>query len=74
MAKAGHTDMKITRRYLHMAGIVFHDEAHALERRLLGGGPKSSTEPSTRLSEPDPTSDDPNGSNKPFADAADLAS
>src|SRR5262249_2572907 len=37
MAKAGHTDMRITRRYLHLAGIVFRDEAEALERRLLGG-------------------------------------
>jgi integrase len=36
MAKAGHTDMRVTRRYLHLAGIVFHDEAEALERRLLG--------------------------------------
>ena len=34
MAKAGHTDMKVTRRYLHLAGIVFRDEADALERRL----------------------------------------
>jgi len=37
MAKAGHTDMKVTRQYLHLAGIVFHDEAAALEERLLGG-------------------------------------
>jgi integrase len=72
MAKAGHTDMKVTRRYLHMAGTVFHDEAGALERRVFGSKP--STESSTRLSEPEPTSDDPNGSNKPFADATDLAS
>ncbi len=45
MAKAGHTDMKVTRRYLHLAGIVFHDEAQALERRLFG------VESSTDLSE-----------------------
>jgi integrase len=45
MAKAGHTDMKVTRRYLHLAGIVFHAEAQALERRLLG------VESSTDLSE-----------------------
>ena len=44
MAKAGHTDMKITRRYLHLAGIVFRDEADALERRL-GLGTEDSTEP-----------------------------
>jgi integrase len=36
MAKAGHTDMKVTRRYLHLAGIVFPAEAQALERRLFG--------------------------------------
>jgi integrase len=35
MSKAGHSDMKTTRIYLHLAGIVFHDEAAALERRLL---------------------------------------
>jgi integrase len=46
MAKAGHTDMKVTRRYLHLAGIVFHDEAQALERRLFA------VESSTDLSEP----------------------
>jgi integrase/recombinase XerD len=36
MTKAGHTDMKTTRIYLHLAGTVFRDEADALERRLLG--------------------------------------
>lgn len=50
MTKAGHSDMKTTKRYLHLAGVVFHDEAAALERRLLGGG--VSTEPSTDLSAP----------------------
>jgi integrase len=73
MAKAGHTDMKVTRRYLHMAGTVFHDEAQALERRMLGG-PKSSTESSTPLSTPDVISDDANGSSKPFRDSADQSS
>lgn len=51
MAKAGHTDMKITRRYLHLAGIVFRSEAEALERRLGLG-----VESSTPLSESEPTS------------------
>lgn len=37
MTKAGHTDMKTTRIYLHLAGTVFRDEAEALERRLLSG-------------------------------------
>jgi integrase len=36
MAKAGHSDMKTTRIYLHLAGTVFRDEAEALERRLIG--------------------------------------
>jgi hypothetical protein len=38
MTKAGHSDMKTTRAYLHLAGVVFRDEAEALERRLLGVG------------------------------------
>lgn len=50
MAKAGHRSMNTTRTYLHLAGVVFRDEALALERRLL------STEPSTNLSAPDPLS------------------
>ncbi len=52
MAKAGHSSMATTKRYLHLAGVVFHDEAEALERRLLG------VESSTHVSEPQPTSDD----------------
>lgn len=36
MTKAGHSDMKTTKRYMHLAGVVFRDEADALERRLLG--------------------------------------
>jgi len=48
MAKAGHADMATTKRYLHLAGVVFRDEADALERRL-----GLSTESSTRLSEPE---------------------
>jgi integrase len=34
MAKAGHADMGTTKRYLHLAAVVFRDEADALERRL----------------------------------------
>lgn len=48
MTKAGHTDMKTTKRYLHLAGVVFRDEAQALEDRLGG----------TRLYPSDPISDD----------------
>jgi integrase len=36
MTKAGHSDMKTTKRYLHLAGVVFRDEAERLEQRLLG--------------------------------------
>jgi integrase len=37
MTKAGHANMATTRRYLRLAGVVFAEEAEALERRLLGG-------------------------------------
>jgi integrase len=36
MATAGHRSMQTTKGYLHLAGVVFRDEASALERRLLG--------------------------------------
>jgi integrase len=36
MAKAGHQSMSTTKTYLHLAGVVFHEEANALERRLFG--------------------------------------
>ena len=35
MARAGHRSMSTTKGYLHLAGVVFLDEADALERRLL---------------------------------------
>jgi integrase len=54
MTTAGHASMQTTKRYLHLAGTVFPDEAAALERRL-----GLSTEPSTDLSEPQRTSDEP---------------
>ena len=37
MATAGHASMATTKRYLHLAGVTFRDDAAALERRLLGG-------------------------------------
>jgi len=52
MAKAGHRSMSTTNIYVHLAGVVFRDEAEALERRLLG------VESSTHLSEPETISDD----------------
>lgn len=33
---AGHRSMATTNQYVHLAGVVFRDEAEALERRLLG--------------------------------------
>ena len=44
MTKAGHASMNTTRDHIHLAGVVFRDEANALEARLLG---KPSTERST---------------------------
>jgi len=60
MAKAGHSDMKTTGIYLHLAGTVFRDEAEAHERRLLG----ISTELSTDLSAPQSTSKNSKGRNE----------
>jgi len=36
MATAGHRSMQTTKQYLHLAGVVFRDDADALSRRLLG--------------------------------------
>jgi integrase len=44
MAKAGHRNLATTQRYLHLAGVVFRDEADALERRLLGNQKEASTD------------------------------
>ncbi|HZG34865.1 MAG TPA: tyrosine-type recombinase/integrase [Gaiellaceae bacterium] len=53
MSKAGHADMKTTtKRYLHLAGVVFRNEAEALEARMLGFPDKSrqsAVESSTEL-------------------------
>jgi integrase len=65
MTKAGHANMATTKRYLHLAGVVFRDEADALERRL-----GLSTEVSTRPAAPERTSDDPGpASNSALASA-----
>ena len=52
MTKAGHANMSTTKRYMHLAGVVFRDEAAALERRLLA------VESSTDLSAPNRISAD----------------
>ena len=54
MARAGHRSMATTNQYVHMAGVVFRDEAAALERRLGLGVVEGSTD----LSESQPTSPD----------------
>jgi integrase len=35
MTRAGHRSMQTTKTYLHLAGVVFREEAAALERRML---------------------------------------
>jgi integrase len=65
MTKAGHADMATTKRYMHLTGVVFRDEADALERRL-----GLSTEPSTRRSAPQRTSDDSLGVAAPWRASA----
>jgi integrase len=57
MTRAGHTNMSTTKRYLHLAGTVFPDEAARLEQRLLGGA--SFYPVSTHLSVREPISPDP---------------
>jgi integrase len=69
MAKAGHANMATTKRYLHLAGVVFRDEADALERRLLG----LSTEPSTDLRAPERTEADLAALSEAEEQAADAA-
>lgn len=50
MARAGHRSMATTNLYLHLAGVVFRDEAKALEERLLGGsGLRRPEEPAVRI-------------------------
>jgi integrase/recombinase XerC len=53
MHVAGHASMATTKKYLHLAGTVFRDDAERLEARQL------STKLSTDLSEPQRISDDP---------------
>jgi integrase len=50
MAIAGHRSYATTKKYIDLAGVVFHDEAAALEQRLTGD---VSTNPSTNLRAPE---------------------
>jgi integrase len=54
-AKAGHSSLRTTERYVHLSGSTFPDEAEALDRRLYG---ELSTELSTNLSASQPSSHD----------------
>ena len=70
MTKAGHASMATTRRYLRLAGVVFREEADALEQRLLG---RLSTAPSTQLREPEVISGDPAPPDHAVSASADTA-
>jgi len=61
-SKSGHANMSSAKPYLKLAGVVFREEAEAQERRLLG---QPSTEPSTRLTRPERTLEDPSGVDTP---------
>jgi integrase len=64
MTKAGHANMATTKRYLKLAGVVFTEEAEALERRLLGGQRSTDSLPdSPDLTESQVTPDDAMTSN-----------
>jgi hypothetical protein len=69
MTKAGHASMATTKRYLKLAGVVFREEAQALEERLLGAS--LSTGSHTDLSEPRPLSPDAAALNGAEAASAD---
>jgi integrase len=45
MVKLGHADFRTTQRYVNLAGVVFAEEAAALEARMNGGAVESSTNP-----------------------------
>ena len=47
MATAGHRSMQTTKQYLHLAGVVFRDDADALSRRLLGVPESGTNQPET---------------------------
>ena len=49
MGIAGHRSMQTTRQYVHLTGVVFRDEAAALEARLLGVQNPGTNSPETAL-------------------------
>jgi integrase len=67
MAIAGHRSYATTKKYIDLARMTFPAEMEALEQRMQGvrtpaSRAELSTESSTRLSEPQPISGDPSGS------------
>jgi hypothetical protein len=66
MTKAGHSNMKTTQTYLHLAGTVFRAEAEAHAQRLLG------VEPSTNLTSPERIDADLEPRNEAEGEAADA--
>lgn len=54
MVTLGHADFRATQRYVNLAGVVFADEAAALEARMNG----TAVEGSTDLASPEGTSAD----------------
>jgi integrase len=55
MTRAGHANMSTTQTYLHLAGVVFPDEAKRLEERFASPTPEVGTEVGTDLREPQRT-------------------
>ena len=73
MATAGHRSMQTTKRYLHLAGVVFRDDSDALERRLLGARTTASqaVESSTDMASPEPIEHDNAGLEQALQGSAD---
>jgi len=47
MANAGHRSMQTTKQYVHLAGVVFRDDADALSRRRIGVQETGTNQPET---------------------------
>ena len=47
MRRASHKNVATTQRYVDLAGVVFRDEADALEDRMLGGRKFYPSEPTS---------------------------
>jgi len=52
MSTAGHRSMSTTMQYVHLAGVVFRDDADALAQRMLGvQGPGTNTPQPVQVSQ-----------------------